>query len=235
MGYSQISGTWTPLDSELHISCLELKAVGTTLHHWASVLQGHQVMIATSKRDPVPHLVTSSSGAFYVVTSSEHTCSSPSKTHSRLSERDSRPPISSQSADNDRVESPSRNRESNFQILGYSSSGLVCNCFKLPPFSVHICNSGATSTRGGCSVSGLAGRSMYMFPPFPLLSKVIQKLQDTQEAEVILIAPWWPKQSWFPTSSLCGLSAVLSIPPRSSVSTGSEICLGRKIVLSACI
>ena len=42
------------------------------------------------------------------------------------------------------------------------------------------------------------GRSMYMFPPFPLLSKVIQKQRWTQEAEVILIAPWWPKQSWFP-------------------------------------
>ena len=42
------------------------------------------------------------------------------------------------------------------------------------------------------------GRSVYMFPPFPLLNKVIQKLQSTQAAEVILIAPWWPKQSWFP-------------------------------------
>ena len=36
------------------------------------------------------------------------------------------------------------------------------------------------------------GMSMYMFPPFPL------KLRSTQAAEVILIAPWWPKQSWFP-------------------------------------
>ena len=42
------------------------------------------------------------------------------------------------------------------------------------------------------------GRSMYMFPPFPLLNKVIQKLRSTQVAEVILAAPWWPKQSWFP-------------------------------------
>ena len=38
------------------------------------------------------------------------------------------------------------------------------------------------------------GRSMFMFPPFPLLSKVIQKLRTTQEGEVILIAPWWPSQ-----------------------------------------
>ena len=42
------------------------------------------------------------------------------------------------------------------------------------------------------------GRSMYMFPPFTLLSKVIQKPRATQEAEVILIAPWRPKQPWFP-------------------------------------
>ena len=33
------------------------------------------------------------------------------------------------------------------------------------------------------------GRSMYMFPPFPLLNKVIQKLRSTQAAEVVLIAP----------------------------------------------
>ena len=42
------------------------------------------------------------------------------------------------------------------------------------------------------------GRSMYMFPPFPLLNKVIQKLHATQEGEVILIAHWWPSQPWFP-------------------------------------
>ena len=42
------------------------------------------------------------------------------------------------------------------------------------------------------------GRSMYMFPPFPLLNKVLQKLRSTQVAEVILVAPWWPSQSWFP-------------------------------------
>ena len=47
-----------------------------------------------ARRDLVPYLVTSSSGAFYVVTSSEH--SSLSKTHFRLSKHDSRPPISSQ-------------------------------------------------------------------------------------------------------------------------------------------
>ena len=36
-----------------------------------------------------------------------------------------------------------------------------------------------------------------------------------------------------PTSSLCGTSPVLSLPSRSSVPAGSEVCLGRKVVPSA--
>ena len=51
-------------------------------------------------------LVASSSGSSYVATSSEH--SSQSQAHPRLFECDSRPLISTQSADNDRVESPIR-------------------------------------------------------------------------------------------------------------------------------
>ena len=42
------------------------------------------------------------------------------------------------------------------------------------------------------------GRSMYMFPPFLLLNKVIQKLRTSQTGEVILIASWWLSQPWFP-------------------------------------
>ena len=37
-----------------------------------------------------------------------------------------------------------------------------------------------------------------MFPLFPLLNKVIQKLRTIQTGKVILIAPWWPSQPWFP-------------------------------------
>ena len=56
----------------------------------------------------------------------------------------------------------------------------------------------STSTGGGCSVSELAGEVDVHVSSVFLLSKVIQKLRSTQEAEVILIAHWLPKQSWFP-------------------------------------
>ena len=39
MGHSQISGTWTHTERQLHINCLELKAVMLALRHWAPVLQ----------------------------------------------------------------------------------------------------------------------------------------------------------------------------------------------------
>ena len=142
------------------------------------------------------HLATFDSRSFPLVRGSEH--NSPGKAYSRLSERDSRSPISSESAHTDRVVPPSRDRETYLQALGDTRSRHVCNSVELSPSSVHVSNSRATSTSGGCSVSGLQGRSMYMFPPFPLLNKVIQKLRSTQAAEVVLIAPWWPSQSWFP-------------------------------------
>ena len=164
-----------------------------------------------------------------MVRSSEH--SSLSKAQSRLSERDSRTPISSQSADIDRVESPSQNCESNFRILGDSSSGHVCNCFKLPPSSVHVSNSGATSTGGGCSVSGLAEKvNVHVSTISPAQQSYSETTVHTGGrgnsdsplvAEAVVVST--------PTSSLCVPSAVLSIPPRYSVTTGSEICLGRKV------
>ena len=55
-GDSQISGTWTHTDRKLHISCLELKAVFHALQHWAQMLQGHQVMIATDNSTVVSYI-----------------------------------------------------------------------------------------------------------------------------------------------------------------------------------
>ena len=68
------------------------------------------------------------------------------------------------------------------------------------------------------------GRSMYMFPPFSLLNKVIQKLRTTQEGEVILTAPWQP---WFPYL-LCGPPSHHSVPPQPTFTTG--VCLGRQVI-----
>ena len=56
MGDSKISGTWTLIDRKLHINCLELQAVIRALQHWAPLLQGHEVMVATDNSTVVSYI-----------------------------------------------------------------------------------------------------------------------------------------------------------------------------------
>ena len=56
MGDSKILGTWTLTDRKLHINCLELKTVTFALQHWAPLLQGRQVMIATDNSTVVSYI-----------------------------------------------------------------------------------------------------------------------------------------------------------------------------------
>ena len=147
-------------------------------------------------RDTLHFPATLDCRAFPLVRVTRH--NSPGKTHSRLPERDSRPPISSESANTDRVIPTPRDRETHLQVLGDTRSRHVCDTVELPPSSVHVSSSGAKSPSGGCSVSRLAGEVNVHVSTFSPISKVVQKLRSTQVAEVILVAPWWPSQPWFP-------------------------------------
>ena len=77
--------------------------------------------------------------------------------HSRLSERDSRPTVSPKPTNNDRVESPSRDNDSNLQDMGNSNRGHVCHSPQHPSSPVYVSDSGALSFGSICSVTGLAG------------------------------------------------------------------------------
>ena len=152
-----------------------------------------------TRRDTFPHLVAVDSRASPLVRGSEH--NSPSKTYPRLSERDSKPPISSEPANTDRVVPTPQDREAYLQGLGDTRTRHVCNTVELPPSSVHVSNSGAKSPIGGCSVSGLAGEvNVHVSPiPPPQQSHAVTSIHSgAQVAEVILVAPWWPSQPWFP-------------------------------------
>ena len=220
MGDSKISGTWTRIDRKLHINCLELKAVTCALQHWAPLLQGHQVMIATDNstvvsyiyqqagRDSLHFPATLDCRAFPLVRVTRH--NSPGKTHSRLPECDSRPPISSESANTDRVVPTPRDRGTHLQVLGDTRSRHVCDTVKLPPSSVRVSSSGAKSPSGGCSVSRLAGE----------VNVHVSTFSPAQQGRAEI-------------TSLCGTPVVSPIPSRSSVSAGPEVHLRRKVIPSA--
>ena len=237
-GDSQISGTWTRVDLKLHINFLELKAVISALQHWASGPPGYDrhgqfdssFIYQQARRDSFPHLAPFDSRSFPLVRGSEH--NSPGKAYSRLSERDNRPPILS---DTDRVVPPPRDRETHLQALGDTRSRHVCDSVELPPSSVHVSNSGAKSPSGGCSVSGLAGEVNVHVSSIPPAQQSHSETlihsggrgssHSPLVAESVVVST--------PTTSLCGAPPGLSLPPRSSVPAGSEVCLGRKVVPSA--
>ena len=58
------------------------------------------------------------------------------------------------------------------------------------------------------------GLSAYAFPPIPILSKVLRKAK-TESPRMILVAPYWPAQPWFPD-----LLLLSHVPPL-------KLCLGK--------
>ena len=244
MGDSKVSGFWTRIDRKLHIICLELKAVIRALQHWAPLLQGHQVMIATDNStvvsyinkqggDSLPFPATLDCRASPLVRGTRH--SSPGETHSRLPERDSRPPISSESANTDRVVPTPQNRETHLQGLGDTRSRHVCDTVELPPSSVHVSSSGAKSPSGGCSVSRLAGEVNVhvstLSPAQQGRAEVTVHSCGRGDSRSPLVAVSTVVST--PTTSLCGTPVDSPIPSRSSVPAGPEVHLRRKVIPSA--
>ena len=186
-----------------------------------------------TRRDPFPQLVTFESRASPLVRGSEH--NSPSKTYSRLSERESRPPILSEPANTDRVVPSSGDREMYFQGLGATRSRHVRNSVKLPPSSVHVSNSGAKSPSGGCSVSGLAGEVNVHVPPISSAQQSHSEGPVHPDGRDNSHSPLVPESVIVSTSttSLCGTPPSSSFQSGSSVPAGSEVYLEQKVVPSA--
>ena len=244
MGDSKISGTWTLIDRKLHINCLELKAVTCALQHWAPLLQGHQVMIAMDNSTVVSYINkqggTRSTSLLrltvelFLWLESQDIIVRARHIPGCLN-NDSRPPISSQSANTDRVVPTPRDRETHLQFLGDTRSRHVCDTVELPPSSVHVSSSGARSPSGGCSVSRLAGEVNVHVSTFSPAQQgrveitVHSSGRGDPRSPLVAVSTVVPT----PTTSLCGTPVVSPILSRSSVSAGPEVHLRRKVIPSA--
>ena len=239
MGDSKVSGFWTHTDRKLHINCLELKAVMHALQHWAHLLQGHQVMVATDNSTVVSYINKQGGTrspsllrltvdlllwleAQDIVVRARHIPGCLNVIADHLS----RP--------NQPIPTP-RDRETHFQGLGHTRSRHVCDTVKLPPSSVHVSSSGAESCSGGCSVSRLAGEVNVH------VSTLSPAQQGRAEAAVHsggrgdsrspLVALSTVVST--STTSLCGKPVDSPIPSGSSVPAGPEVHLRRKVFPSA--
>ena len=207
MGDSQISCSWTHTDRRLHINCLELKAVFHALQHWAQMFQGHQVMIATDNSTVVSYINKQGGThsptlvrlrvelllwleAQNIKVRARHIPGCLNMIADHLS-RPNQPIPTEWSLHPEIVECI-------FKVWGTPEVDMFATLSNphLPRFMSPIPEPRALAV--DALSQDWQGRSMYMFPPFPLLNKVMLKLRSTQVAEVILVAPWWPSQPWFP-------------------------------------
>ena len=207
MGDSQIAGVWTHSEHELHISVLELRAVILALHYWVTILQGHHVLIATDNTSVVAYINKQGGTHSHlllrlvvdlflwlqtqdITLRARHIPGCLNVIADRLSRLNH--PIMTELSPHPEV------MNLIFRLWGTPKLYMFATVHNthLPQFM----SPGQEPLV--LAIDTLSqdwqGRSMYMFPPFPLLNKVIQKLRTTQTGEVILIAPWWPSQPWFP-------------------------------------
>ena len=217
MGDSKISGIWTRIDRKLHINCLELKAVTCALQHWAPLLQGHQVMIATDNSTVVSYINkqggTRSTSLLRltelflwlesqgIIVRARHIPGCMNVIADHLS----RP---NQSIPTEWSLHPEIVKRI-FRVWGTPEVDMFAT---LPRFMSPVPEPRALAV--DALSQDWQGRSMYMFPPFPLLNRVVQKLRSTQAAEVILVAPWWTSQPWFPHLLRLCVEHPLTLPYR---------------------
>ena len=207
MGDSKISGIWTRIDRKLHINCLELKAVTCALQHWAPLLQGHQVMIATDNSTVVSYI--NKQGGTHSASLLRLTVELFLWLESQGIVVRARHIPGCMNVIADHLSRPNQSIPTEWSL----HPEIVKRIFRVwgtPEVDMFATRSNSHLPRfmspvpepRALAVDALSqdwqGRSMYMFPPFPLLNRVMQKLRSTQAAEVILVAPWWPSQPWFP-------------------------------------
>ena len=207
MGDSKISGTWTLTDRKLHINCLEFNAVTLALQHWAPLLQGRQVMVATDNSTVVsyinkqrgtrsPTLLRLAVDLFLwlesqgIIVQARHIPGCLNVIADHLSRPNQ--PIPTEWSLHPEIVSRI------FRVWGTPEVDMFATLSNshLPRFISPVPEPRALAV--DALSQDWQGRSVYMFPPFPLLNRVMQKPRSTQAAGMILVAPWWPSQSWFP-------------------------------------
>ena len=86
--------------------------------------------------------------------------------------------------------------------------------FKLPKFISHYCDP-LSSWVDAFSVAWTD--NVYLFPPFPLVGRVLSKFVSDGTDHGLLVCPYWPSQPWFPTLLDLLIAPPLLLPPASVV------------------
>ena len=97
--------------------------------------------------------------------------------------------------------------------VGSSSCRSLCYQSESQTGNLCFSSSRPSGFRSRYHVSLLGRNVPYAFPPFHFLLQVLLKIKQS-DCKIILIAPAWPKQAWFPELLLLSCSRPLKLPFR---------------------
>lgn len=217
LGGLQISGGWSLEESSLHINVLELLAVQKALSHFRRSLSGPLVLVRCDNFTVVQYLNreggTRSPTMCRYVWDLLKWCEAQG-----LRLRAQHVP----GQDNILADALSRGKKlaSSDWTLDQSIVDAICELWDDPMVDLFALRRNARRPifvspfpeQGALTVDALAmdwnGLSAYAFPPVPLLPLVLGKLEEASACHLILIAPFWPSQVWFPRL----LEALIDLP-----------------------
>ena len=225
-----ISGVWTEDQSLLHINWLEMEAVRLALLHFQAILP-HKVVLIASDNTTVVAYINRQGGTksdtlyqlvekilvwcqyHHIVLRARHIPGNLNVLADLLSRRHQIIPTEWQL------------HSGIFQVLcrlwdtphidlfaTYFNNQLPVYMSPMPDAQAYAIDALSTPWTGMWA---------YAFPPIPLLAKVLAKIRYHQ-CQVILVAPWWPKQSWFPDLLQLSIDHPRRLPNRPDLLSQSQ-------------
>ena len=196
-----LSGQWYPPESSQHINWLELEAIRLAVLQWGPQWHNQTVHVycdnstALTGRDPFHISVQQNCGT--LSSSGPVWDSSHSDPLSRSQECDSKCPVSAQQSQSDRMEDSSRNLTQS--VLGTPLVDMFTTAEnRVTPVYISPYPDDRAWAVDTISISWDSLGLVYAFLPAPIVPKTLQKIKDSRDTTVILIASQHPSQQWHP-------------------------------------
>ena len=228
LGDLMAAGQWLPPETSLHINILEMEAVIRAITHWAARLRNHVVSVRSDNTATVTYinreggtrskaltnrvwtLLTLCDG-LNIALHASHLPGSDNQTADALSRGLGNQELSLTQAWADRL----------FQMYGRPSIDLFATPTnsRLPRF----CSRHPHPTAWATDAFSIQweGHYLYAFPPLGLIHRVLTALRGAR-ATMLLIAPFWPNQPWFPLLLQLLVDLPFRLPRTRSLFTGPD-------------
>ena len=224
------SGRWTQHERTLHINLLETRAIHQAIDRWKQVLRGHAVTVLTDNTTAMAYVNREGgtrspsllSATWDLLLLCEDWNISLSASHLAGKLNTVADALSRGTLDNNEWELGQPWANHIFNLFGRPYVDLFATYHnrKLPTFCARRFHPQAWQTDAFSFTWD--NMFLYAFPPWRLVHRVLATVKSSS-ADMILIAPYWPNQPWFPL-----LLEMLVAPPFQFPTTATKLLTQRR-------